>query len=273
MKGNHVTEKADVIVVGMGPGGEDVAGNLALAGLRVVGIERALVGGECPYWGCVPSKMMIRAANLLADARRVSGIAGVAEVQPNWALVAKRIRLEATDNWNDQVAVDRFVNKGGEFVRGTGRLLSPDRVAVGGREFEASRGIVVNVGTSPVIPPIPGLAGVPYWTNRQAVEIGTLPRSLIVLGGGAVGLELAQVFARFGVHVSVIEAMPNLLPMEEPEAGVLLRKVLEAEAWMCGSGAAPLTLRSKAERLPSPWSRLIESWLKTCWSPSAGRRI
>jgi pyruvate/2-oxoglutarate dehydrogenase complex dihydrolipoamide dehydrogenase (E3) component len=227
--GNGATEKADVIVVGMGPGGEDVAGNLAMAGLRVVGIERALVGGECPYWGCVPSKMMIRAANLLADARRVSGIAGAAEVRPDWAPVARRIRQEATDNWNDKVAVDRFVNKGGEFVRGSGRLLGPDRVVAADREFVATRGIVLNVGTSPVIPPIPGLADVPYWTNRQAVEVETLPGSLIVLGGGAIGLELAQVFTRFGVRVSVLEAMPNLLPMEEPEAGSLLMKILESE--------------------------------------------
>ncbi len=224
-----MTEIVDVVVVGMGPGGEDVAGNLAAAGLRVLGIEKALVGGECPYWGCVPSKMMIRAANLLAEARRVSGIAGKADVEPDWAPVARRIRLEATDNWDDKVAVDRFVNKGGEFVRGTARLLGPDRVTAAGREFEARRGIVLNVGTSPVIPPIPGLAEVPYWTNRQAVAVETLPKSLIVLGGGAIGLELAQAFARFDVHVSVIEAMPNLLPMEEPEAGRLLAKRLEGE--------------------------------------------
>jgi pyruvate/2-oxoglutarate dehydrogenase complex dihydrolipoamide dehydrogenase (E3) component len=224
-----MAEKVDVVVVGMGPGGEDVAGNLAAAGLRVVGIEKALVGGECPYWGCVPSKMMIRAANLLTDARRVSGIAGVAEVRADWASVARRIRQEATDNWDDKVAVDRFVNKGGEFVRGTGVLLGPDRVTAAGRHFVATRGIVLNVGSSAVIPPIPGLADVPYSTNRDAVAVEALPRSLIVQGGGAIGLELAQVFARFGVHVSVIEALPNLLPMEEPEAGILLARILEAE--------------------------------------------
>ena len=223
-------EKADVVVVGMGPGGEDLAGSLAQSGLKVVGIERKLVGGECPYWGCVPSKMMIRAANLLADGRRVRGMAGSSEVQPDWAPVAQRIRLEATDNWDDKVAVDRFVSKGGEFVRGTGRLLGSGRVSVAGREFVARRGIVLNVGTSAVIPPIPGLAEVPYWTNRQAIETETLPHSLIVLGGGAIGLELAQVFARFGVRVSVIEAMARLLPTEEPEAGQLLAQILGTEA-------------------------------------------
>jgi len=244
-----MAEKVDVVVVGMGPGGEDVAGNLAAAGLRVVGIERALVGGECPYWGCVPSKMMIRAANLLTDARRVSGVAGVADVRPDWAPIARRIRQEATDNWDDKVAVDRFVNKGGEFVRGTGRLLGPGRVAADGREFVANRGIVLNVGTSAVVPPIPGLADVPYWTNRQAVAVEKLPHSLIVLGGGAIGLELAQVFARFGVQVSVIEAMPRLLPMEEPEAGTLLARILESEGIEVRTGLRAVAVETQGAEI------------------------
>src|SRR4051794_19541160 len=98
-----MTERVDAVVVGLGVGGEEVAGRLAEAGLTVVGVEDRLVGGECPYWGCVPSKMMIRAANLLAEARRVPGMAGHAEVVPNWAPVARRIREEATDNWDDRV--------------------------------------------------------------------------------------------------------------------------------------------------------------------------
>jgi pyruvate/2-oxoglutarate dehydrogenase complex dihydrolipoamide dehydrogenase (E3) component len=244
-----MAEKADVIVVGMGPGGEDVAGSLATAGLQVVGIEKALVGGECPYWGCVPSKMMIRAANLLAESRRVSGVAGKTDVHPDWAPVAQRIRMEATDNWDDKVAVDRFLSKGGQFVRGTGRLLGHHRVVVAGREFEARRGVVLNVGTSAVVPPIPGLADVPYWTNRQAVQLEQLPRSLIVLGGGAIGLELAQVFARFGVRVSVIEALPNLLPMEEPEAGVLLAKILESEGIDVRTGRRAVTVEKQGAEI------------------------
>src|ERR1035441_2365492 len=103
-----MTEQVEVIVLGMGPGGEDVAERLAEAGLDVVGIDGELVGGECPYWGCVPSKMMIRAADLLAEARRAPGMAGQTTVDPDWAPVAKRIREEATDNWDDAVAVKRF---------------------------------------------------------------------------------------------------------------------------------------------------------------------
>ena len=116
-----ITNIADVVVLGMGPGGEDVAGNLASAGLSVIGIETGLVGGECPYWGCIPSKMMIRAADLLAESRRIPGVAGTAPVSPDWAPVAARIRAEATDHWDDTAAVDRFVGKGGKFVRGRGR--------------------------------------------------------------------------------------------------------------------------------------------------------
>jgi pyruvate/2-oxoglutarate dehydrogenase complex dihydrolipoamide dehydrogenase (E3) component len=224
-----MTESADVIVLGMGPGGEEVAGRLAEAGLDVVGIERALVGGECPYWGCVPSKMIVRAANLLAEARRIPGMAGSATVTPDWAPVARRIREEATDHWDDRVAVERFEGKGGRFVRGEGRLVGHTTVAVGPTTFEAKRGIVIATGSEPVVPPIEGLDGVEYWTNHEAVEAETLPASLAVIGGGAVGLELAQALQRFGVDVTVVEAMERLLPAEEPEASELLAEVLRHE--------------------------------------------
>lgn len=214
------------MVIGLGVGGEEVAGKLAEAGLTVAGIENRLVGGECPYWGCVPSKMMIRAANLIAETRRVDGIAGRATVEPDWAPVARRIREEATDHWDDKVAVDRFTGKGGRFIRGTGRLVAPDTVAVGSSELRATRGVVIGTGTVAAIPPVDGLAGTPYWTNHEAIELERLPASLVVLGGGAIGLELAQVFARFGVKVSVVEALDRILAGEEPEASRLAMDAL-----------------------------------------------
>ncbi len=220
-----MSERADVIVVGMGPGGEDAAERLAEAGMDVVGIDAELVGGECPYWGCVPSKMMIRAADLLAEARRVPGMAGDATVRPDWTPVARRIREEATDSWDDAVAVKRFEAKGGRFERGWGRLEGPGRVAVGDRIFEADRAVVINVGTRPSVPPVDGLGATPYWTNRQAIEAEEVPGSLAVLGGGAIGAELAQMFRRFGSSVTVLEAGPRLLGPEEPEAGQLLEQV------------------------------------------------
>ncbi|TDO33236.1 pyruvate/2-oxoglutarate dehydrogenase complex dihydrolipoamide dehydrogenase (E3) component [Kribbella sp. VKM Ac-2527] len=224
-----MAEQVDVVVIGLGVGGEEAAGRLAQAGLSVVGLDPRLVGGECPYWGCIPSKMMIRAGNLIAETRRVDGMAGTATVEPDWAPVAKRIREEATDTWNDQVAVDRLVGKGVTFLREAGTITGPGKVSAGGREFEASRGIIVATGTVPAIPPIDGLAGTPYWTNHEAIEADTLPASIIVLGGGAIGLELAQVFARFGVAVTVVEAADRVLAMEEPESSDLAREVLEKD--------------------------------------------
>jgi len=229
LKGVFVDESADVVVIGMGIGGEAVAGRLAEAGLTIVGIDARLVGGECPYWGCVPSKMMIRAGNALAEARRVSALAGQATVVPDYAPVAARIRAEATDDWDDRVAVERFEAKGGRFVRGTGRLDGPGRVRVHDTTFVADRGVVLAGGTVPTIPPIPGLDGLDYWTNREAIEAKELPASLVVLGGGAIGLELAQVFARFGVAVTVVETEERLLPMEEPEAGAVVADALRDE--------------------------------------------
>jgi pyruvate/2-oxoglutarate dehydrogenase complex dihydrolipoamide dehydrogenase (E3) component len=225
----YVAERVDVVVVGLGVGGEEVAGKLAEAGLAVVGIESNLVGGECPYWGCVPSKMMIRAGNALAETHRVAKLAGSASAQPDWTPVAKRIREEATDDWDDTVAVDRFVGKGGRFVRGYGALTGPRTVTVGDQEFEATRGIVLATGAAPAAPPIEGLAGTPYWTNREAIEVEQLPTSLVVLGGGAIGVELAQVFARFGVRVTVVEAADRLLPFDEPEAAALVKTALEED--------------------------------------------
>ena len=223
-----MTERADVVVVGLGPGGEEVAGRLAEAGLDVVGIDSGLVGGECPYWGCIPSKMMIRAANLVAETRRVPGMAGGSTVHPAWEPVARRIR-DATDDWDDRAAVERFEGKGGRFLRGRARLAAPGRVEVGDTVVNAGRAVVLATGTHASIPPVDGLGDVPYWTNREAIEVAELPSSIVVLGGGAIGLELGQVFRRFGVEVTVVEALDRLLGGEEPEAGALLAEVLERE--------------------------------------------
>ena len=218
-----------MVVLGLGPGGEEVAGRLAQAGLEVIGVDGGLVGGECPYWGCIPSKMMIRAADLLAEARRVDQMAGSATVVADWAPVAARIRNEATDDWDDKVAVERLERKGARFVRGWGRLDGPGRVIVGDLELEARTGVVLDTGCRPWAPPIEGLGAVPYWTNRDAIETTSVPGSLVVLGGGAIGVELAQVFARFGSDVAVVDVAERLVALEEPEAGELIARVFERE--------------------------------------------
>ena len=220
----------DVVVVGLGPGGESLAAGLAKAGLDVIGVEAELVGGECPYWGCIPSKMAIRAANLLAEARRIDGMAGSATVTPDFGVVAQRIRDEATDNWDDAVAVKRLEDSGARFIRGKGRIVGERRVEVGGQRIEARKGVVLNTGTRAMIPPIDGLSDTPYWTNREALKAKAAPASLVVMGGGSIGLELAQMFSRFGTDVTVVEAGPRLLGPEEPDSSDMIAKVFTNEA-------------------------------------------
>jgi pyruvate/2-oxoglutarate dehydrogenase complex dihydrolipoamide dehydrogenase (E3) component len=207
--------------------------------------------------------MMVRGADLLAEGRRVPGMAGDATVRPDWTPVARRIRDEATDGWDDKVAADRITGKGVTLVRGRGRITAPREVTVGDQTFRARRGILVNIGTDPVAPPIEGLDGTPYWTNREAVRAERVPGSLVVLGGGTVGLEMAQAFARFGSEVTVVEMADRLLPGEEPESSELITKVFrdegigvltgaEVAAVRHGNGAFTLDLggeRLTAERL------------------------
>ena len=228
----------DVVILGMGPGAEYVGEELARAGVSVAAVEERLVGGECPYWGCVPSKMMIRAADLLAEGRRIPGMAGSSVISPDWTPVASRIRDEATDDWDDKVAADRFTDLGGTLFRGHGTITAPGEVRVGDDVLRARRGIVIGSGSQPAIPPIDGLAATPYWTNHEAIEAVAVPRSLLVLGGGAIGAELAQVSARFGSAVTVVEAQGHLLPMEEPESGELLARVFRADDIAVSTGVA-----------------------------------
>ena len=240
---NSLRDSYDVIVLGLGPGGGEVAERLAEAGLQVLGVDPHLVGGECPYYGCIPSKMIVRAAETLAEAGHVNALAGVANTMPDFSVVAARIRTEATDDWNDQVAVDRLENLGGHFVRAAGQLAGRDeqgraRVQIGDRRVAATKAVVVATGTAPAVPPIPGLADLigegldpagPVWTNREVLRIRRLPRSLIVLGGGAVGTELAQGLGRFGVRIIQLEGGQRILGPEEPEASRVIASVLDRE--------------------------------------------
>jgi pyruvate/2-oxoglutarate dehydrogenase complex dihydrolipoamide dehydrogenase (E3) component len=230
-------EQPDIIVIGMGVGGEELASQAAQAGLRVLGVERRLVGGECPYWGCVPSKMMVRAANALAETARVNRLAGRATAEPSWGPVAARIR-EATANWDDREAVKRFEDKGGSLLRGQARIVAPNAVQIDGDRFEARRGIVIASGGEPATPPVDGLGEVGFWTNREAIEATEAPRSLVVLGAGAIGVELAQAFNRFGTSITMIETAPQPLPGEEPENAEALAEVLSEQGMALHTGVS-----------------------------------
>jgi pyruvate/2-oxoglutarate dehydrogenase complex dihydrolipoamide dehydrogenase (E3) component len=232
-------QEFDLIVIGMGPGGEEVAERMAEAGWSVLGIDSHLVGGECPYYGCIPSKMIIRGAEVLAEAGRVPQLAGDVRVTPDYGKVATRVRTEATDNWDDTVAVERFERLGGTMARGAGHLDGRTdngsiRVRVGDSAY-AARHVVVAVGTAPAVPPMDGLAGLargvdgPVWTNREAMQAPQAPGSVVVLGGGAIGVEIGQALRRFGTRVTMVEVAERILGVEEPETSVAVADVLRRE--------------------------------------------
>lgn len=214
---------ADIIMLGVGTSGEDLSLQLLDAGLDVVGIEAALVGGTCPYYGCLPSKMMVRSANLLKETDRINGMSGQASASSDWNQVAERVR-QLTGGWDDAGGVERFEKRGGRLIHGEGKLTGPRTVSVNGQSFKARKGIVIATGTKPVIPPISGLEQVSYWTTDDVIRLDSLPESIVFLGGGATSCELGQVLARFGVRVTIVEPGDRVLRLEEPEASEKVEK-------------------------------------------------
>jgi pyruvate/2-oxoglutarate dehydrogenase complex dihydrolipoamide dehydrogenase (E3) component len=222
-------DQFDVICIGAGTVSEGVANELKGTGTSFAVLERELVGGECPYWGCIPSKTLLRSAEVLAEAERARELAASrVEWDVDFPKIAERTHYIAR-NEDDTKATEALVEQGATIIRGDGRLTGPRTVVVGERVLTARRGIVIGTGTSAAIPPIDGLDGAAYWTNREATLTRELPRSLLVLGSGPIGAELAQAFARFGTEVHVIEALDRLIPGEEPEAGAELAKAFEAD--------------------------------------------
>jgi pyruvate/2-oxoglutarate dehydrogenase complex dihydrolipoamide dehydrogenase (E3) component len=224
-----MSEEFDVICIGAGTAGEALADGLRGSGLSLAVIEKRLVGGECAYWGCMPSKTLLRSAETLAEAGRARELAASrVEWEVDFSKIAKRTHWMSRD-LDDTNAARAIEANGARLLRGEARLTGPRTVEVDGRTLEARRGLVIASGAEPTAPPIAGLDRVDYWTNREAVMTTELPASLIVLGGGPVGVELAQAFARLGTRVQVVEATERLLPVDEPEAGTLLAQYLANE--------------------------------------------
>jgi pyruvate/2-oxoglutarate dehydrogenase complex dihydrolipoamide dehydrogenase (E3) component len=221
-----VSEELDVIVLGAGPAGEVCAGRLADNGLSVALVERELVGGECSFYACMPSKALLRPAQALAEARRVPGAAEAAGGKLDVAAVLSR-RDEVVHNLSDDAQMPWVEKRGIRLVRGQGIVAGEREIRVGEELLRARKAVILAPGTGAAMPPIPGLRESRPWTNREVTTAKSIPASLLVLGGGVVGVEMASAYASLGAKVTVVEALERLISAEEELASEQVKNALE----------------------------------------------
>lgn len=216
----------DAIVIGMGPGGEVVASRLLSGGKRVAVVERELIGGECGYWACIPSKALLRPPEVQADAERA---AGTARPELSWPAL-RDYRDKMVRHLDDRKQVAGYEQQGATVVKGAAEIVGRDpwRVRAGDRELTAAH-VVVATGSAALRPPIDGLDQVPVWTNREATGLREIPGRAVMIGGSAVGVELGQFLARMGTSVTMVQRGPRLLDREEPRVGELVAEHLRGD--------------------------------------------
>ena len=233
----------DAVVLGAGPAGEVVAGRLGAAGLEVALVESHLVGGECSFYACMPSKALLRPAELAAEVARVPGLT-VKELDPA-AVLARRD--EVIHDLDDASQLPWLEERGVTLVRGFGRFDGERRVRVDADVLVARKAVVVATGSGAAMPPIPGLAESRPWTNREATTAKAVPASLVILGGGVVGVELAQAWASLGSSVTLVEGLPRLIAREEEFASEQVEDALRAGGVDVRTGAKAVSVRRDAE--------------------------
>ncbi|MBD0330343.1 MAG: NAD(P)/FAD-dependent oxidoreductase [Thermoleophilia bacterium] len=214
-------ERFDAVVLGGGPAGEVAVNTLLKAGRRVALVEQEVIGGECTNWACIPTKTLLRPPELKGQSTRAAGVS--TPMLDFGRLSAYRDYM--VSNHDDSGRIRRYEGRGVTVVKERGTIAGPGLVEANGRVLETDA-IVVATGSEPVIPPIPGLAAAGYWTNREATDLTEIPESVVVIGGGAVGIELAQFLVRFGSRVTVVEGSERLAAREEPAIGDLVAAIL-----------------------------------------------
>lgn len=217
-----MSEHFDVAVLGMGPGGEVAASRLLAGGKKVAVLERELIGGECAYWACIPSKTVLRPAEARTEVERAAGVGGA---QLDWEK-ARDYRDYMSRNLDDSGQVDGYADQGATVIKAKARITGPGRLQAGDREITADH-IIIATGSDAVIPPVEGIDQVTVWTNRETYTARHLPARALIVGGSAVGTETATFLARFGVKVTLVHRGERLMGREDPKVGELARKYLE----------------------------------------------
>ncbi len=232
----------DVIIIGMGVGGEAAAGRLLAAGRRVAIIERELIGGECAYWACIPSKTLLRGPEVRGEASRAAGVATPAIDWPG----LRDYHDYMVRHLDDTAQVKDYEQAGATVIKGPARLAGPGRVEAGGQLLEAGH-VVIATGSDPVRPAIEGLDQVPVWTNREATNVRDIPSRVLLVGGSAVGVELGQFYAGMGARVTIVQRAGRLVDREDPRVGELAAQALAAEGVTVRTGVTPVSARTAGQ--------------------------
>jgi dihydrolipoamide dehydrogenase len=238
-----MSERFDAVVIGAGPAGEVAVSRLNEQGLATALIERELVGGECAYWACIPSKTLLRPTEARAEARRAPGLG---EPEQRWREIAE-YRDYMVRNLDDSGAVKGYEESGVEVFKGEARVIEPGLIDVAGQRLHAER-IVIATGSDPAAPPIEGLDSVGYWTNREATTLSEIPEDVIVLGGGPVGIELGQMLRRYGAAVTIVQAPERLIDREDPAVGELIAQALREDGIEVRLGERATAVKAEGAR-------------------------